>query len=110
MKTAIIMLSFVSFTLFAGLGTARADGTSGTLTAQVDTVTVAQAEGEDSTISVVDESGVTILFYVTPATVISGPMNEPISLGNINQNDPVEIKYDNLEGGVGLANSIKLTE
>ncbi|MDD5311087.1 MAG: hypothetical protein PHX64_04985 [Candidatus Omnitrophica bacterium] len=110
MKTAIIMLSVVSFTLFAGLGTVQADGTSGTLAAQVDTVTLAQSEGEDSTISVVDESGVTILFYVTAATVISGPIGEPISLGNINQNDPVEIEYDNLEGGVGLAKSVKLTE
>lgn len=110
MKTAIIMLSIVSFALFAGPGTAQADGASGTLAAQVDTVTVAQVEGEDSTISVVDESGVTIIFYVTAATVLSGPMGEPISLGNINQNDPVEIEYDNLEGGVGLAKSIKLTE
>jgi len=110
MKTAIIMLSVVSFTLFAGLGTARAEGTSGTLAAQVDTVTVAQVEGEDSTISVVDESGVTILFYVTAATVLSGPIGETITLDSINQNDPVEIEYDNLEGGVGLAKSIKLTE
>ncbi len=110
MKTAIIMLSVLSFTLFVSPATVKAEGTSGTLAAQVDTVTVAQTEGEDSTVSVVDESGVTILFYVTAATVISGPIGEPISLGNINQNDPVEIEYDNLEGGVGLAKSIKLTE
>ncbi|MDD4879827.1 MAG: hypothetical protein PHR22_05185, partial [Candidatus Omnitrophica bacterium] len=65
---------------------------------------------EDSTISVVDESGVTVLFYVTDATIISGPIGEAITLDSINQNDPVEIEYDNLEGGVGLAKSIKLTE
>ena len=109
MRTAIIMLSIMSFALSTGMGTARADGASGTLTAQVDTVTLAQAEGEDSSIVVIDEYGVTIIFDVTPATVIAGRMSEPMSLGDIQQNDTVEIEYDNLEGGLGLAKSIKLT-
>ena len=110
MKTAIIMLSVVSFSLFSGAGTARADGDSGTITAQVDSVTMAQAEGEYSSLTVIDEYGVAVIFDVTPATVISGPENEPISLDNIKQNDKVEIEYDNLAGGLGLAKSIKLTE
>jgi hypothetical protein len=110
MKTLIFAVFAMGFAISACPGTAQADGTSGTLAAQVDTVTVAQTEGEDSTISVVDESGVTILFYVTAATVLSGPIGETITLDSINQNDPVEIEYDNLEGGVGLAKSIKLTE
>ncbi len=110
MKTAIIMLSVISFTLFAGLGTARAEGTSGRLVADVDTVTVAQAEGEDSTISVVDEAGVTVLFYVDAGTALYGPIGEQITLDDIQQNDTVEIQYNNLEGGVGSAVSIRLTE
>ena len=110
MKTAIIMLSFLSFTLFAGTGTARADGTSGTVTAQVDSITMAQAEGENSSIAVIDESGVTIIFYVDPKVAISGPIGEQITLDDIQQNDTVEIEYENLEGGVGQAKSVKLAE
>ena len=110
MKTAIIVLTVASFAIFAGMGTARADGTSGTVTASVDTVTLAQAAGEQSTISVVDDAGVTILFYVDAGTVLSGPIGEQITLDDIQQNDTVEIGYNNLEGGVGSAVSIKLTE
>ena len=110
MKTAIIILTVASFALFAGPGTVQADGTSGTITASVDTVTIAQAAGENSSISVVDESGVTIVFYMEPGTVILGPAGEMITLDDIMQNDTVEIEYENLEGGVGQAKSIKLTE
>ena len=109
MKTAIIMLTVASFALSAGAGTARADGDTGTLTADVDTVTAAQAIGEDSSIAVIDEFGVKIIFFVKPYTALYGPDNEPINLGDIQQNDSVEIKYDNLSGGVGLAESVKLT-
>ena len=110
MKTALIMLSLLSLTLFAGMGTAQAEGTSGTVTAAVDTVTLAQAAGEQSTVSVVDDAGVTILFYVDAGTVLSGPIGEQITLDDIQQNDTVEIEYNNLEGGVGSAVSIRLTE
>jgi len=110
MKTAIIMLSVLSFTLFAGPGTTQAEGASGKVFANVDTVTIAQQEGDDSTISVVDDAGVTVLFYVTASTVITGPIGESINLGDINQNDHVEIRYDNLAGGVGTAETIRLTE
>jgi hypothetical protein len=109
MKTAIMILFIAAFALYAGAGTARADGDSGTLTADVDTVTLAQAQGEDSSIAVIDEYGVKVIFDVTPATIISGPNDEPISLGDIQQNDSVEIEYENLEGGLGVAKSIKLT-
>jgi len=110
MKTAIIMLSAVSFVLSAGAATARADGDSGTLTATVDTVTIAQEEGEYSSIAVIDEYGVTIIFDIAPDTAICGPTNAPMPLADIKQDDAVEIKYDNLSGGLGLARSIKLTE
>ena len=110
MKTAISMLGVVSFALCAGWGTAGADGTSGTLTAAVNSVTMAQAEGENSSIAVIDESGVTIIFYVSPGTAVSGPIGEQITLDDIVQNDTVEIEYENLEGGIGQAKSIKLTE
>lgn len=110
MKTAIIMLSVASFAIFAGAGTGRAEGTSGTLTATVDSVTMAQAEGENSSIAVIDEYGVTVIFDVLPAIAIYGADGELITLDTIKQNDTVVIEYDNLEGGLGVAKSIKLTE
>lgn len=110
MKNAIIILSICAIALSAGARTARADGTSGTITASVDSVTIAQTEGENSSISVIDESGVAVIFYLSPGTVISGPAGEIITLDDIVQNDSVEIEYENLDGGIGQAKSIKLTE
>jgi hypothetical protein len=109
MKTAIMILSIAAFALSAGAGTVRAAGDSGTLTAQVDTVTIAQAEGENSSISVIDEYGVTVIFDVMPTTGIYGAAGEPITLDGIKQDDTVVIEYDNLEGGLGVTKSIKLT-
>ena len=109
MKTAIVILSVAAFALSAGAGTVRADGDSGTLIAQVDTVTLAQAEGEYSSIAVIDEYGVTVIFDVMPTTGIYGEGGEPITLDTIKQNDTVVIEYDNLEGGLGVTKSIKLT-
>ena len=110
MKNTIILLSIITFALSMGSGTAKAEGTHGRLTADVDTITMAQAAGENPSITVIDESGVSIMFAVTPATVISGPIGESIGLDDIQQNDTVEIQYFNLEGGFGTAKSIKLTE
>lgn len=109
MRTTIIFLFVAAFALSAGAGTVRADGDSGTLTAQVDTVTIAQAEGENSSIAVIDEYGVTVIFDVMPTTGIYGFNDEPITLDTIKQNDTVEIIYDNLSGGLGATKSIKLT-
>jgi len=109
MKTIIMILSIAAFALSAGVGTVRAEGDSGTLTATVASVTLAQAEGENSSIAVIDEYGVTVIFDVMPTTAIYGFNNEPITLDTIKQNDTVEIVYDNLEGGLGVTKSIKLT-
>ena len=110
MKNTIIMLSIAAFALSAGAGTVKADGSSGTLTATVDSVTMAQAQGENSSISVIDEYGVTVIFDVMPTTAVTGATGEAIKLDNIKQNDTVRIEYDDLDGGLGIAKSIKLTE
>lgn len=109
MKTAIVILSVAAFALSAGAGTARADGTSGTLVATVDSITMAQAEGENSLIAVIDESGVTVRFDVLSEIAIYDASGELITLDSIKQNDTVEIEYYNLEGGLGVAKSIKQT-
>jgi len=109
MKIAIITLSVASFALSAAAGTVRAEGDSGTLTATVNNVTPAMSAGEYSSISVIDEYGGPVIFDISPATVITGATGRPIKLGDIKQNDTVEIEYTNFSGGLGLAKSIKRT-
>lgn len=100
MKNAILILGIAAGVFCAG--EVRAE--SGTVTAQVDTVTL---ENEYSTISVIDDAGVSIIFNVTPETAISGPDDETITLDDIRQNDTVEIQYESLEDGVGTAKKLK---
>jgi len=102
MKNVILLLSIAACMFCAG--TVRADG--GTVTATVDTVTL---ENEYSTISVIDNAGVSIIFNVTPETAINGPDDEAIGLGDIRQNDTAKIEYESLEDGLGVAKSIKKT-
>ena len=110
MKTAIMILSIAAFALSAGAGTVRASGDSGTVTATVNNITPAMSEGEHSSISVIDEYGGPIIFDITPTTAITDSANKPIKLGDIQQNDTVEIEYTDLAGGLGVAKSIKFTE
>jgi len=102
MKNAILILS-IAVCVFSA-GEVKAD--SGTVTAAVDAVTLA---GAYSTISVIDDAGVSIIFNVTPATAILGDDDQKIVLGDIKQNDTVEIEYESLEDGVGTAKKIKKT-
>lgn len=102
MKNVILILSIAACVFSAGVVKADSD----TVTAAVDTVTVAEG---DSTISVIDDAGVSIIFNVMPETAIYGPDGETIGLGDIKQNDTVEIEYESLEDGVGTAKSIKKT-
>lgn len=102
MKNVILILC-IAVCVFSA-GEVKAD--SGTVTAAVDTVTLAEG---DSSISVIDDAGVSIIFNVNTATAISGDDDEPIDLGDIKQNDTVEIEYESLEDGVGTAKKIKKT-
>ncbi len=102
MKNTVLILVIAACVFCAG--EVRADG--GTVTAAVDTVTLAD---EYSTISVIDDAGVSIIFNVAPETAVSGDDDEPIALNDIKQNDTVEIEYTSLEDGIGTAKSIKKT-
>jgi hypothetical protein len=102
MKNAILILSIAACAFSAG----AVEADSGTVTAEVDTVTVAEG---DSTISVIDDAGVSIIFNVTPETAIYGDDDEAITLDDIKQNDTVRIEYESLADGVGTAKKIKKT-
>jgi hypothetical protein len=102
MKNAILILSAAACVCCAGAVRAK----SGAVTSQVDTVTLAD---EYSTISVIDDAGVSIIFNVTPETAINGPDDEAIGLDDIRQNDTVAVEYESLKDGAGTAKSIKKT-
>lgn len=100
MKNTILISTMALCMFFASA--AMAD--SGAVTAMVDTVMTGE---EGSSITAIDDYGVSIIFSLTPKTTVTGPDDETIDLGDIKQNDTVEIKYESLEGGVGIAESIK---
>jgi hypothetical protein len=108
MKTAIIMLSVVSFFISAGAVTARADDGEGTLTAQVDSVTIAQVEGEYSSIAVINEYGVSVIFEVTSTTTLYGADRKPITMDALNKDASVTVKGAMVKEGNGIATSIRL--